>query len=397
MTEVDVATALPVTPLAEALTEVLLHSHPRPGVEPQLEAYLGVETLRHLDAPEAESSAIFRGAAMHDLGWLRRIAVRGEDRSRWLSGMVTNAVETLADGHGAYNLVLNAQGRIQGDAMVWRDGEALAIETTANQLRPLLEHFDRFIIMDDVELVEETGELAIGLTGPGAAGILKAAGLGSLAASLTEENMSGGGALPGADGGEGIPIRVFRGHGRLVPHYAIWAEGGRLVEVWQALEEAGAVGVGSAAVETLRVVEGIPAYGVDIQSRDLAQETGQDRALNFSKGCYVGQEIVERIRSRGQVHRHLRSLEIELDGGMETSAPAAGSELRAAGAGAKPLGTLTSVAKMQLGAATRIFAIGMVRAEAELVKGPLNLAVPQADVPASSARAALLKGLPKFD
>ncbi len=78
-----------------------------------------------MDAPERETAALVSGAAVHDLGWLRRVAVRGEDRFRWLSGMVTNTVNDLGTNAGAWNLVLNAQGRIQGDLHVWREGDAL--------------------------------------------------------------------------------------------------------------------------------------------------------------------------------------------------------------------------------------------------------------------------------
>ena len=74
------------------------------------------------------------------------------------------------------------------------------------------------------------------------------------------------------------------------------------------LRTAGATQVGCAALEKLRIAEGIPTYGVDFVERDLPQETSQLRALSFNKGCYLGQEIVERIRSRGNVHRHLRPL-----------------------------------------------------------------------------------------
>ena len=85
--------------------------------------------------------------------------------------------------------------------------------------------------------------------------------------------------------------------------------------------KAGATPVGGIALEWLRIASGIPRYGTDIRERDLAQETGQDRALSFTKGCYVGQEIVERIRSRGAVHRMFTGFLIE--GGR----PDAGTEL----------------------------------------------------------------------
>ena len=89
----------------------------------ELVAYRGVLTPKRLDAPTKEIATLALGAAVHDLGWLRRVAVRGEDRFRWLSGMVTNTVNDLAPNAGAWNLVLNAQGRIQGDLHVWREGD----------------------------------------------------------------------------------------------------------------------------------------------------------------------------------------------------------------------------------------------------------------------------------
>jgi folate-binding protein YgfZ len=111
------------------------------------------------------------------------------------------------------------------------------------------------------------------------------------------------------------------------------------------------------------VAEGVPVYGIDIAERDLPQETSQTRALHFSKGCYLGQEIVERIRSRGNVHRHLRQL--ELDGPL----PKSGAELLLDGA---PAGTITSAAELSLNGTTRCYALAMVRDEAELKKRPLT-------------------------
>ena len=349
MTDGILTTANLETPLAQHLAAA------GSAAPLELVPYLGTLTPRQLDAPEAETGALLFGAAAHDLGWLRRIAVRGEDRFRWLSGMVTNGVETLPEQAGAYNLVLNAQGRIQGDGYVCRNGEALELEVTAEQSEALLAHLDRFIIMDDVELAPIAGQSALGIVGPHAGAILEKLGL-PVPAELSGET----GAV------EGIPVRVFRGYGTIVPHYVLWADLEQIPALWQALITAGATAVGAASLETLRVAEGIPAYGIDIQSRDLAQETAQERALSFTKGCYLGQEIVERIRSRGQVHRHLHALELFPDGSAEP--PLNGTELRVAGSApeAKPAGTLTSVASLQLPAARRIFAIAMIRAEAEV-------------------------------
>src|SRR5579863_5092067 len=89
----------------------------------ELTVYHGVSTPKRLDAAEAETEALAFGAALHDLGWMRRVDVRGADRFRWLSGMVTNTVNDLFPNTGAWNFVLDAQGRIQGDLTVWRGGE----------------------------------------------------------------------------------------------------------------------------------------------------------------------------------------------------------------------------------------------------------------------------------
>jgi len=331
------------------------------GAAVTIAPYHGVLTAQHLDAPETEIAALLEGAAVHDLGWQRRIAVRGEDRARWLSGMVTNGVESLPSHSGAYNLILNAQGRIQGDAVVWRGGETFELELEAYQSDALLTHLDQFIIMDDVELVPLPNWTALGLSGPKAPALLAALGLPAPETDLTfaEAKL------------DHHNVRVARNHSPLVPRFALWFEDSHeesheestAAQLWQRLIAAGATPTGSNALETLRILEGTPSYNQDIQSRDLAQETSLTRALNFTKGCYLGQEIVERIRSRGQVHRHIRQLEILPTG--ETEVPVPGTELQLNG---KAAGTLTSITGVQLPGSQRIFAIGMIRAEAELTE-----------------------------
>jgi len=382
-----IETAL-TTPLQRsALAEILAASATAgaPGLSLELIPYGGVLTPQNLDAPERETAALFLGAAVHDLGWLRRVAVRGEDRSRWLSGMVTNSVEELAANSGAYNLVLNAQGRIQGDLYTWREGDGLELEMTADQAEALLAHLDRFIIMDDVELVPLADESALGLTGPKAEQVLASLSIPPLAETLTSTAVTVSGAASGSTWT--VPTHLRRIFGTLVPHYALWAKKEDIPKLWQALQAAGASRVGASALETLRIVEGIPTYGVDIQSRDLAQETSQTRALHYTKGCYLGQEIVERIRSRGQVHRHLRALEIKP--ASNVALPEAGTEFRLEGAAddSKAAAVLTSVASLQLQGTRRIYALAMVRAEAEV--GSRGLTYP-------GGTATLLNGPPQL-
>jgi folate-binding protein YgfZ len=284
------------------------------------------------------------------------VAVRGEDRFRWLSGMVTNTVNDLAANAGAWNLVLNAQGRIQGDLHVAREGDELTLVMAADQYEKLLTHLERFIIMDDVELAPLSvdadgglnGETALGLAGPMARELLARLGLPAPQEPLTSASTAW----------NGQEMRVARTYGVLAPHYELWVPAAQIPELWQTLVEAGARPVGAASLEAFRIAEGIPAYGIDIAERDLPQETSQMRALSFNKGCYLGQEIVERIRSRGSVHRHLRSLE------LFGAVPAVGAALTLEGGAVA--GQITSAAELQSHTGSRVFALGMMRGEAEM-------------------------------
>ncbi|WP_157439878.1 CAF17-like 4Fe-4S cluster assembly/insertion protein YgfZ [Terracidiphilus gabretensis] len=352
MTETALDATLTETPLARILAAS--------GAAGPFAPFRGVISIAQLDAPQTEIAALSHGAAVHDLGWLRRTQVRGEDSFRWLSGMVTNTVSDLPAHGGAWNLVLNAQGRIQGDLMAWRSDDELEIEIAADQYNKLLTHFDRFIIMDDVELVPVEGVTAIGLTGPKAAEILTKIGVTPLAEPLTQIQAQAG----------GLSLIVRRNYGALADHYTLWVAEDDAQKLWHALITAGAQPTGITSLDAFRIAEGIPVYGIDIAERDLPQEavsqqTGQLHALHFSKGCYLGQEIVERIRSRGNVHRHLRP--IEIDGPL----PAPGTELTLENTAA---GTITSVAELQLPASTRRFALAMIRAEAEARNLPLSYA-----------------------
>ena len=350
MTELAVATSAQPTPLAA-------HSIAA-GKLPSLAEYRGAASPRLLDSPETEIEAFARSAAVHDLGWLRRVAVRGEDRFRWLSGMVTNTVRDLASGSGAWNLVLNAQGHIVGDLTVWRDEDTLEIVIEASQYDRLLAHLNHFIIMDDVELIplgQEPGaeETTLGLTGPAAGQVLARMGLPTLADPMTSTRIEY----------NGLDLRILRTFGPLAEHYELWTPAVGITRLWRNLCTAGATPSGFTSLDAFRIAEAIPAYGIDIAERDLPQETSQMRALHFNKGCYLGQEIVERIRSRGNVHRHLRTL--ELDGPL----PAADAELTLNGAA---VGRITSAARLPLPGRARTFALAMLKAEAEAQSEPLT-------------------------
>ena len=165
----------------------------------------------------------------------------------------------------------------------------------------------------------------------------------------------------------------------IIVAYEIWLAPTSVKRLWDALLAAGAAPVGSDALEMHRIVAGIPRYGVDIRERDLPQETEQARALNFNKGCYVGQEIVERIRSRGAVHRKFTGFLAEGPGPI-----AAGTKVLA---GEKEVGEITSSASLQLPDVNKTVALGYIRRE---------VGVPGREVSVGAAKATVVQ-LPVAD
>jgi folate-binding protein YgfZ len=316
---------------------------------------------------EAQLDALLRSAAIAPLdstGWIR---VTGSDRVRWLNGMVTNAIQTLAPGDGCYNFVLNAQGRIQGDLTAWMLEDAILLETSRDQLPALLAHLDHFIIMDDVQLAD-ISEQRSGLLIAGPDALRTVQGLGGVPCSTPAPPTQ----LPATlslkqTSYHGSPVGLIRAHGSLVPRFEVWTDSETIAQI--SAELASTALVSPEALEALRILEGTARYGTDIRNtataHDLPQETAQTRALHFSKGCYLGQEIVERIHSRGNVHRTLSGFEL-------TGALPEPSTALAAESFPRPVGELTSVAAIPLGTGTIQLALGYIRREVLDKKLPLE-------------------------
>jgi len=338
------------TPLASAL----LNQQP----ETPLTAFAARLTPDRFSPLEQELGALLIGCGVFDLGWRAQIAVRGEDKLRWLSGMVTNAVQQLADGAGNYSFLLNAQGRIQGDAYVYRAQDEVLLDTSADQVEPLMQHLDRFIIMDDVTLVDHREEwTSLGLAGPGTAALLATLGI-----AIPQVNTDHPIRFVETTHAAGT-LTVIASAGVLSPQVQILCAPSQIANLWKLFVEAGAQPCGIHALEALRILEGLPRYGADLNDRDLPQETSQTRALNFTKGCYLGQEIVERIRSRGAVHKALRQFSLQ---GDKPTLPADISQ------GDKVVGTLTSAVSLKTADGPAIYALGMIRSEATAKASPLT-------------------------
>lgn len=310
--------------------------------------YRGAETPARFSEPENELAALRSSCGIYDLGWQARMVVAGEDRQRWLNGMVTNNIRDLEENRGLYSFLLSPQGRIQGDMYVYNRGDRMLIDTDWSQAEKLKEVFERYIIMDDVEITSPETRTAIGLEGPRAQELLQTAGL-----EVAGMQPLGVKTLSGAD------IELIYKPSGSHQAYELSGSAHNIENLWDQLSTAGAEAVGFEALELWRIAKGIPRYGQDITERYLPQETEQTRALHFSKGCYVGQEIVERIRSRGQVHRGLTGFAIQdADANIIP-----GAKIQRDG---KDVGEITSVALLPShnGAGARKVALGYIRREA---------------------------------
>lgn len=333
--------AISETPLAAALAA----GNPAP----ERAMHRGANAPLRFAGNPAELQELLHGAGVFDLGYRTFVRVSGKDRVRWLNGMVTQAVKFMAPGQVAYTLVLNAQGRIQGDADIYCHENVLFLETDRSQTESLLGHLRRYIIMDDVKLEEcDTSMTSIGVAGPAAADILTSCG-----AAIPEPGSFVSTRLAEAE------VMVAHGYSPVVPQFEIHVSADRVMEAWSALAAAGATPCGLESMEDLRVLEGVPLYGVDFSEKHLPQEVNLHRALSFTKGCYIGQEIVERIRARATVHRALR--QFEMQGTAPRLGPGEKLELRAGGTA---VGELTSTAAIRLPDLTTNLALGVVRVEA---------------------------------
>ena len=332
--------------------------------------YRGATSAASFSDPQQEFLLLRNDCVIYDLGYREKVALTGADRVRWLNGMVTNNIRDLALGRGVYAFLLNPQGRILGDLYAYDRGEDILVDTDACQLENIIANFDHYIIMDDV-LITRVGEhvTALGLRGSKSRAVLEAAGLAVPEMQPLEL------ATPKCQCECGcVQCTVVRGEDTRRESYEIWVAPQDALKLWQALIAAGAKPVGWEALELDRIVSGIPRYGVDVRERDLPQETEQARALNFNKGCYIGQEIVERIHSRGAVHRKFGGFLV--DGSV---AVPAGTKVIA---GEKEVGEITSAAAVAFEGSEKTVALGYVRRE---------VGIPGREVTISSCKATIVQ------
>src|SRR5260370_15414913 len=284
---------------ATALTTPLAASHAAAGEK------MGVWFGCAVPADFGNAATEYRYArdpvALIDKNYRAYLSFTGPDRVRYLNAILTNNIKDLGAGHGIVSLLLNPQGHILAEIETYAFPDRLLCVSYSMIRERLIEVLDKYIIMDDVTLTDETpryGTLA--LEGPKAAALVKEVSR----ADLTKlEELSAHGGKVGS-----IPCWIIKRSPGGVPGAEFFAEREKLPELWQILSDAARWHEGAplryAALGATRLAQRLASFGYDFGEKQIPHEAGlQDSHISYTKGCYIGQEIVERLRSRGQVNR----------------------------------------------------------------------------------------------
>jgi folate-binding protein YgfZ len=335
---------------ATALTTPLAALHAAAGAK--MGVWFGCALPDYFGDAAAEYRSARDTVALIDKNYRAYLSFTGPDRVRYLNAILTNNIKDLAAGQGIVSLLLNPQGHILAEIETYAVADRLLCVSYAMIRERLIEVLEKFIIMDDVTQVDETpryGTLA--LEGPKAAALVKEVSGADLA---KYQELSTRGGKVGS-----IPCFITKRSPGGVPGAEFLAESQKLPELWQVLLDAVRWHEGSpmgyTALSATRLAQGVPWFGYDFGEKQIPHEAGlQDSHISYTKGCYTGQEIVERVRSRGQVNR--QRVQLSFSGDV---VPAADTVLIL---DSKEVGHVTRAARIW--DPTRVIGMGYVRKEA---------------------------------
>ncbi len=283
---------------------------------------------------DSEYRAARESVALFDTNWHAAITLSGPDRVRYLNAIVTNDIKALSEGSGTLALLLNPQGHILAELEVYALKDKLLVLTHASARERAIETLDKFIIMDDVTLEDVTDKLgSLAIEGP------KAGAIFSQSTGLAIEGFS---EMAFADVTiDAVPCHLIRHSHFGLPGAEIIAPREKLEVIWQNLRTAVHAQhghpIGMQALNALRLEAGIPWFPLDFNDTVIPHEAAVEGThISFSKGCYTGQEIVERVRSRGHVNRRRTQLKFSAQ-----APPVRATRLRADG---NEVGLVTSSA-----------------------------------------------------
>lgn len=327
----------------------------------------GQEAAAHYGDWLAEYAALRDGAGLIDLSFRSRLCLLGADAQRFLHGQVTNNIKDLNVGAGCYAAVVSAKGKLQSDMNIYRLENELLLDFEPGFSKAVAERLEKYVIAEDVQIVDAAPHYGmLGIYGPKAEPALTAFApnfpLPPTSMNATKWDHSAFGEIyaarraaicgPGFD--LFVPMNSMDG-----ALEKLMASGGKL-SGWQALE-------------TQRIETGVPRFGADMDETNLAPEAVDTRAISYAKGCYIGQEVIARVRTYGQVAKSLRGFKFASEA---KEAPAKGAKLFI---GDKEIGHITSAAWSPV--LQKMVALGYIRREANQPGAAIELETAAGRIP----------------
>ncbi len=346
--------------IAENMTPLPLHEFHH-SLSARFGELGGAEMVASYGDALAEHAALRESAGVLDLSFRSRICLTGADRARFLHGQVTNDVNRLRAGEGCYAAITTAKGKMESDLNIYALPDELLLDFEPGLTQKISPRLEKFIVSDDVQVVDVAplyGLLSV--QGPKAAEVIKALGIFPELPAKEFQSLKISDSMLGEiylmnqsrpPGTAGVPSDRFD---LFVPTDSLGAVADKLIA---AAKSIGGRACGWDALEIARIEAGIPRFGADMDESNIPLECGiESRAVSYQKGCYIGQEVINRIHSIGHVNKELRGLRLADD--LKTL-PAKGDKLFHDG---KEVGYVTSSVKSP--ALKSNIALGYVRREA---------------------------------
>ncbi len=293
------------------MTALSLHEFHH-GLNARFTEVNGMEVVEHYGDALAEHAALRDSAGVIDLSFRSRLCLTGADRVRFLNGQVTNNVKDLKTGEGCYACLVTAKGKMQSDLNIYCLRDELLLDFEPGLSGAIAQRFEKFIIADDVQVVDASPHYGLlSVQGPKSWAAVQSLGLGF---DLPAKPMSLA-TVSDVTLGEiycmNLPRSGTTGFDLFVPTAALGAVADKLIAAAKAV---GGRACGWSALEMARIEAGIPRFGADMDETNLPPEAGlEERAVSYTKGCYIGQEVIARVRTYGQVAKALRGLRLADD------------------------------------------------------------------------------------
>ena len=324
----------------------------------------GAEIVADYGDWPAEHAALRAGAGVIDLSFRSRICLTGADRARFLHGQVTNDVKKLRAGEGCYAAVTTAKGKMESDLNIFALADELLLDFEPGLTEKISARLEKFIVADDVQIVDVAPHYGLlSVQGPKAEDVVRSLNLFPEIPAKLLASMKISDATLGEIYLANNPRLGTSGFDLFVPDNSLGAVADKLIA---AAKQIGGRATGWTALEAARIEAGIPRFGADMDETNIPLECGiESRAITYTKGCYIGQEVINRIHSIGHVNRELRGLRLADDLKV---LPARGDKLFFNG---KEVGHVTSVVKSP--SLNANVALGYVRREANQIGNELTL------------------------